>query len=447
MRWPSPAGSGCWPWPTRSWPPPPSSWRWCACSGVPPRARILVIAGLALLTLAALVRQLPDARSLCRAPDPRRGDAGLRLGEPAPGRAPGPDRRSTWRRSPSTSRTSCSPSRWPARRCCCRRAGRSGAAGWPASACQCRRRSLLLLAIGWLGFGEASLTPRGPPFLLARSWEDGPARSYLAAACPEAGWAICAELDRLAPTAQEFLWRQDDSYWSMEPATRAAVRAEEKAILLRAVLADPSASCAPSLANADPPARPVRARRFRARARCGGDAPRTTPSSICRGHPPPSGASAASRATIYVTTVVALLAVIVCVAVGRRGRSGAPLALFVLAAMALNAVICGVLVRSAPTLSGPRRLAAAAPGRRAAARLRAGGQPISRSACATSSLISTSSRRSAPSRRFTSGDAARGAALVAGGRGSAAGAADAGSSPWPGRVRRARSSFCAPLIV
>ena len=245
MRWPSPAGSGCWPWPTRSWPPPPSSWRCVRLFGVPPRARILVIAGLAAAHLAALVRQLPDARSLCRAPDPRRGDAGLRLGAPALGRAPGPDRALPGGDHLPQSHLLLAVALARHGRCCCRRAGRSGAAGWPVLLCQSPAAVLLLLAIGWFGFGEASLSPRGPPFLLARSWEDGPARSYLAATCPEAGWAICAELGRLAPTAQEFLWRQADSYWSMEPATRAAVRAEEKAILAaRDRWPTRSASCA-----------------------------------------------------------------------------------------------------------------------------------------------------------------------------------------------------------
>ena len=88
---------------------------------------------------------------------------------------------------------------------------------------------VLLLAASWLGFGRLTLTPQGAPFLLARSWEDGPARAYLEATCPGAGWAICAEIGRLAATAQDFLWRPDDSYWSMDLPTRAAVRAEEQA--------------------------------------------------------------------------------------------------------------------------------------------------------------------------------------------------------------------------
>ena len=55
----------------------------------------------------------------------------------------------------------------------------------PAAArAACRCAVALLVALGWLGFGEPSLTPRSPPFLLARAWEDGPARAYLAAVLP-----------------------------------------------------------------------------------------------------------------------------------------------------------------------------------------------------------------------------------------------------------------------
>ena len=153
------------------------------------------------------------------------------------------------------------PAAWPERR------RRLACLGLPVPAAV-----MLLLAIGWLGFGAATLSPHGPPFLLARSWEDGPARAYLAATCPQAGWAICAELDRLAPSAQEFLWRRDDSYWSMDPGTRAAVRAEEKAILLQRRPGRPDRPAAGISRQCDHAARPLRARRFRARARRGGHA-------------------------------------------------------------------------------------------------------------------------------------------------------------------------------
>ena len=106
------------------------------------------------------------------------------------------------------------------------------------------------LGASWLGFGELTLTPQPPPFLLARSWEDGPARAYLTAACPDAGWTICAHLDRLAASAQEFLWRAQDSYWSLDLDQRAALRAEEGAILRQAIGAAPLAQLRASMGNA-----------------------------------------------------------------------------------------------------------------------------------------------------------------------------------------------------
>lgn len=98
---------------------------------------------------------------------------------------------------------------------------------------------LLLVAVNLVAFGQASLTPPGPPFLLARAWGDGPARTLLFERCPDAGWAICKEIHRLNPTAQEFLWGSTDSYWAMDHATRTQVRAEEGEVLKATVLAMP----------------------------------------------------------------------------------------------------------------------------------------------------------------------------------------------------------------
>lgn len=107
----------------------------------------------------------------------------------------------------------------------------------------------LLLIAAWLGFGSPSLAPNAPPFLLARTWEDGPARAYLEATCPQRRWAICEELRVLAPSAQEFLWRDRLSYWNMDPAKRAAIRAEAPAIVLGGVLSDPVGQARASLRN------------------------------------------------------------------------------------------------------------------------------------------------------------------------------------------------------
>lgn len=202
--------------------------------------------------------------------------------------------------------------------------------------------AMLLLAIGWFGFGEATLWPRGPPFLLARSWEDGPAHDYLDAACPEAGWAICREVDGLAPGAQEFLWRQDRSYWSMDAPTRAAVRAEEKSILLRAVLADPLRQLRASLANAA-----KQLGRFGLEDFVLGRGAEVTTDDYTFVYLPRAPAAvwglSGFSVVIQATSVAALLAIVVWWRRCARRAPGASVALFFLAAMALNAVICGVL--------------------------------------------------------------------------------------------------------
>lgn len=108
----------------------------------------------------------------------------------------------------------------------------------------------LLVAAGWLGFGRLTPAPQAPPFLLARSWEDGPARLYLEAACGRGeAFAICRHLATLPPTAQELLWNPTRSYWAMSLADRAAVRDEEKAIVMRAVLARPLLQAEAALRN------------------------------------------------------------------------------------------------------------------------------------------------------------------------------------------------------
>jgi hypothetical protein len=110
---------------------------------------------------------------------------------------------------------------------------------------------LLLLALGWLGFGRPTLAPKGPPFLLARQVEDGPTIPYLREACPRGGgWALCPHLDSLWTNAQDFLWSERDSYWAWDEATRARLRAEEGRLVLRAALARPLLQLEASTLNA-----------------------------------------------------------------------------------------------------------------------------------------------------------------------------------------------------
>lgn len=63
-----------------------------------------------------------------------------------------------------------------------------------------------LLATNAIGHGRVALSPYGSVFLLARLQEDGPASALLKARCPNAGWYLCAFTDRLPMLANDFLW-------------------------------------------------------------------------------------------------------------------------------------------------------------------------------------------------------------------------------------------------
>jgi len=70
----------------------------------------------------------------------------------------------------------------------------------------------VVLALGFLlgsnavAFGQATLSPHGVVFLLARLQADGPAVAVLRARCPDAGWHLCAFTERLPIDSDEFLW-------------------------------------------------------------------------------------------------------------------------------------------------------------------------------------------------------------------------------------------------
>ena len=66
-----------------------------------------------------------------------------------------------------------------------------------------------LLATNAIGHGRVALSPYGSVFLLARLQEDGPASAVLKARCPDAGWYLCAFTDRLPMPANDFLWASD----------------------------------------------------------------------------------------------------------------------------------------------------------------------------------------------------------------------------------------------
>jgi hypothetical protein len=56
---------------------------------------------------------------------------------------------------------------------------------------------------------ELGAPPQSPPFLTARVLDDGPGRRYLAAACPQAGYVLCAHRGKALNDSQVILWSDD----------------------------------------------------------------------------------------------------------------------------------------------------------------------------------------------------------------------------------------------
>ena len=71
-----------------------------------------------------------------------------------------------------------------------------------------------LLCSNLVGNGVLAVSPYGSVFALARLVGDGPGRAYVDAACPAAGWRICAWQGRLPADSDEFLWHPNGPVWA-----------------------------------------------------------------------------------------------------------------------------------------------------------------------------------------------------------------------------------------
>lgn len=90
-----------------------------------------------------------------------------------------------------------------------------------------------------LAFDTPDLAPKRLPILLARSIEDGPARWYLAKACPEAGYVICRHVADMPTSLGEVLWGPDSLLAKLSDEEIEALRAEEAQILIATFRAYP----------------------------------------------------------------------------------------------------------------------------------------------------------------------------------------------------------------
>ena len=97
------------------------------------------------------------------------------------------------------------------------------------------------VAINRVAFGEASLTAKRYPFVLARSVNNGPGRWYLEAHCHELQYTICKLYPNGLPKggALEFLWGKDGVVERATPAQMDRIRAEEADVVLAAARAYP----------------------------------------------------------------------------------------------------------------------------------------------------------------------------------------------------------------
>lgn len=95
------------------------------------------------------------------------------------------------------------------------------------------------LAASVIGFKQWTLTPNGPPFLLARSLDDGPGKLYLRAHCPQIGLDMCKHLDRLDVGDDDFIWHENGVYSAVPLDEAAVLRTEDKRIYLAAALEHP----------------------------------------------------------------------------------------------------------------------------------------------------------------------------------------------------------------
>jgi hypothetical protein len=124
-----------------------------------------------------------------------------------------------------------------------------------------RRTLLVIVPVGLAVLGQSlysyviikrfTPSPYAPVFLLARLLDDGPARRYLATACPAEGYALCQYQDALRGDSNAFLWAPDSPLWILlRERGKAETLDEANAIVRGALRAYPGAALSDALRNA-----------------------------------------------------------------------------------------------------------------------------------------------------------------------------------------------------
>ena len=98
---------------------------------------------------------------------------------------------------------------------------------------------MAMLTVGVVGFKEWTLAPQSPPFLTARSIEDGPGKLYLRDHCPQINLAMCHHLDKLDQNTEIFIWDKAGVYSAVPADEEAQLRAEDKRLFVKAAFEHP----------------------------------------------------------------------------------------------------------------------------------------------------------------------------------------------------------------
>lgn len=97
-----------------------------------------------------------------------------------------------------------------------------------------------LLGTSYFAFGQASLSPKRYPILLARSVADGPGAWYLREHCATERYAICEVFGPNPPRkVGDFLWSKGGVRYHASPEQMERIRAEESVIVRRAAFEYP----------------------------------------------------------------------------------------------------------------------------------------------------------------------------------------------------------------
>jgi hypothetical protein len=100
----------------------------------------------------------------------------------------------------------------------------------------------LVLVVAFVGFGRVGIAPKGFPFVLARSLENGPARWYLEKQCAKdpRSYTMCELYGTKMPaTVYDFLFAPGNVINRSTPEQLERIRAEERLIVTRATVRYP----------------------------------------------------------------------------------------------------------------------------------------------------------------------------------------------------------------